>query len=211
MDLWKPCFWTYSTEQLSMGCSNNEEGWLWPIMTTKNLMKDAYPFPLICKIMDSLSNSWIFSKLDIWWGFHNIWIKKSNKSKAAFTCPLRQFEPMVMQFRMANAPSSFQCFMDNIGPFHSNQTPMWPATNFEPNRLSVTCDVQFEWNGPVYWLRKLLPDMSWSMWTMFSFTQRTHSHIRGCFQRSSISFEKTTLWPALLSAHSNRTLLPSWG
>ena len=77
-------------------------------------VKDAYPLLLICKILDSLAGSQVFSKFDIQWGFHNICIREGNESKAAFICPLGQYEPTMMQFGLSNAPLSFQRFMDNL-------------------------------------------------------------------------------------------------
>ena len=49
-------------------------------MTAKN----KYPLPLISELIDQLSGSTIFSKMDIQWGYNNIRIKEGDEWKAAF-------------------------------------------------------------------------------------------------------------------------------
>jgi len=49
-------------------------------------MKNAYPLPLIPDILNKVSEAKAkyFTKLDICWGYNNIWIKEGDKWKAAF-------------------------------------------------------------------------------------------------------------------------------
>jgi hypothetical protein len=52
--------------------------------------------------------------LDICWGYNNIHIKEGDEYKAAFKTPLGLFKPTVMTFRLHNAPTTFQTFMNKI-------------------------------------------------------------------------------------------------
>jgi hypothetical protein len=52
--------------------------------------------------------------MDLRWGFNNIWIREGDKWKAAFITPMGLFEPMVMQFGLCNAPSTFQRMVNEV-------------------------------------------------------------------------------------------------
>jgi Reverse transcriptase (RNA-dependent DNA polymerase) len=77
-------------------------------------IKNSYPLPLILEIMDKLKGAKYFTKLDICWGYNNIWIREGDEWKAAFKTNKGLFEPMVMFFGMCNSPATFQAMMDNI-------------------------------------------------------------------------------------------------
>jgi hypothetical protein len=55
-----------------------------------------------------------FTKLDVRWGYRNVQIKEGDEWKAAFCTNRGLFEPLVMMFRLTNAPSTFQTMMNNI-------------------------------------------------------------------------------------------------
>jgi hypothetical protein len=77
-------------------------------------IKNAYPLPLISEIMDKLKGAKYFTKLDVRWGYNNVWIKKGDEWKAALKMNQGLFEPMVMFFGMCNLPATFQAMMDTI-------------------------------------------------------------------------------------------------
>jgi hypothetical protein len=52
--------------------------------------------------------------MDLCWGFNNIRIQEGNEAKAAFVMELGLFKPTVMQFRLCNAPMTFQRMMDKV-------------------------------------------------------------------------------------------------
>ena len=52
----------------------------------KKTIKNNYPLPLISKMIDRIGDAKVFMKLDLQWGFNNIWIKEGDKWNAAFTC-----------------------------------------------------------------------------------------------------------------------------
>jgi len=52
--------------------------------------------PLINKVIDKLKDAKYFNKLDLIWGYNNIWIKKDDKWKAAFLTNKELFKPKVL-------------------------------------------------------------------------------------------------------------------
>jgi hypothetical protein len=42
-------------------------------------IKNAYPLPLVSDLLDKLKGAQWFTKLDIWWGYHNIRIKDGDQ------------------------------------------------------------------------------------------------------------------------------------
>ena len=65
-----------------------KDGKLRPIQDYRKLnkmtIKNCYPLPLILELIDKLTHAKIFSKMDIQWGYNNIWIKEGDEWKAAF-------------------------------------------------------------------------------------------------------------------------------
>ena len=76
------------------------------------MIKNAYPLPLISKIMDKLKGVKYFTKFDMCWGYNNVRIRKGNKWKVAFKTNKELFELMVMFFGMCNSLVTFQAMMD---------------------------------------------------------------------------------------------------
>ena len=77
-------------------------------------IKNAYPLPLISEIMDKLKRAKYFTKIDVQWGYNNVWIKKGNEWKVAFKTNRGLFEPTVMFFGLCNSSATFQSMMDSI-------------------------------------------------------------------------------------------------
>ena len=75
-------------------------------------IKNAYPLPLISDIIDKLQGSKYFTKLDIRWGYNNVWIKEGDEWKVVFKTNKGLFKPTVMFFGMCNLPATFQNMMD---------------------------------------------------------------------------------------------------
>jgi len=62
--------------------------------------------------LDKLKNAQYFTKLDICWGYNNIWIKEGDKWKTAFKTKLGIFKPIVMFFGLCNSSVIFQKMID---------------------------------------------------------------------------------------------------
>lgn len=77
----------------------------------ENIIRDSYPLPLIADILDSISGSKYFSKLDLQSGFHQIKIRESDKCKTAFRTPEGLFEFNNLPFGINSAPACFARLM----------------------------------------------------------------------------------------------------
>jgi len=70
--------------------------------------KNRYPLPLINEILDRLSGSTYFTKLDLKDAYYRIAIKPEDRWKTAFRTRYGHFEYAVMPFGLTNAPATFQ-------------------------------------------------------------------------------------------------------
>ena len=75
-------------------------------------IKNNYPLPLILQLVDKLKGCKLFMKMDLWWGYNNVQIRKGDEWKAAFTMHKGSFEPLVMYFGLCNLPATFQKMMN---------------------------------------------------------------------------------------------------
>jgi len=80
----------------------------------KQMVKNNYPLPLITDLVDSIGNKRVFTKIDLWWGYNNVRIKKGDEWKAAFTTHVGSYELVVIFFRMTNLPATFQGMMNEV-------------------------------------------------------------------------------------------------
>jgi hypothetical protein len=65
-----------------------KDGKLRPVQDYRTLNKwtvwNQYPLPLITALICDLGGAHIYTKLDVRWGYNNVWIKEGDKYKAAF-------------------------------------------------------------------------------------------------------------------------------
>jgi len=80
----------------------------------EHTVPDVSPLPLIGSIIEKLHGRTLFTKFDIRWGYHNIRIRDGDQEKAAFKTTIGQYEPMVMNFGLRNAPATFQRLMNKV-------------------------------------------------------------------------------------------------
>jgi hypothetical protein len=80
----------------------------------EHTIPDKHPLPLITNLIEQLHGKTLFTKFDIHMGYNNIRIADGDQEKAAFTTPLGQYEPMVMNFGLCNAPATFVRAMTRI-------------------------------------------------------------------------------------------------
>ncbi|QRW21868.1 Retrotransposable element Tf2 protein [Rhizoctonia solani] len=76
--------------------------------------KNVYPLPRPDDLMAQLRSAKVFTKLDLRWGYNNVWVKKGNKWKTAFRTKYGLYKSLVMTFGLTNAPASFQHFMNDL-------------------------------------------------------------------------------------------------
>jgi len=79
----------------------------------ESMIKNTYPLPSIDDLLQKLHGAEIFMKLDIRWGYNNVWIKEGNEWKGAFITKRGLFELTVMFFGMTNSPATFQSMMND--------------------------------------------------------------------------------------------------
>jgi len=77
-------------------------------------VKNNYPLPLITDLIDNIGGKQVFTKMDLWWRFNNVRIKKGDEWKRAFTTHIGSFELIVIFFGMTNLPATFQVIMNEI-------------------------------------------------------------------------------------------------
>jgi hypothetical protein len=95
-----------------------KDGLLCPVQDYRVLnamtVKNKYPLPLISDLINQLCGAKYFIKLNVCWGYNNIWIKEGNEWKAMFRIKRSLFEPLVMFFGLTNSPATFQTMMNEI-------------------------------------------------------------------------------------------------
>ena len=72
------------------------------------------PLPLIGEVINKLKEAKYFNKLDLIWGYNNIWIREGDKWKAAFLTNKGLFKPQVIYFGLCILPGIFQRIINSI-------------------------------------------------------------------------------------------------
>ncbi len=93
-----------------------KDGSLWLCVDYRRLnlltKKNWYPLPLIGEALDWLSGTKIYTKLDIQVAYNWVQMKEGDEWKTAFWTWYEHYEYCVMPFGLANAPATFQGFIN---------------------------------------------------------------------------------------------------
>ena len=77
-------------------------------------IKNRYQLPRIDDLFDQLRGAWVYSKIDLYTGYHQLRFREANIPKTAFRTWYGHFEFIVMPFELTNAPVAFMDLMHRV-------------------------------------------------------------------------------------------------
>ena len=78
------------------------------------MIKNRYPLPRIDDLFDQLRGARVYSKIDIFTGYHQLRVREADIPKTTFRTWYGHFEFIVMPFGLTNAPTAFMDLMHRV-------------------------------------------------------------------------------------------------
>lgn len=80
----------------------------------KKTVKDKYPLPIIEEVLDNLSNSKVFTTLDLKNAFFHVEVEEHSRKYTSFRTDTHQFQFVKVPFGLTNSPSTFQRYVNTV-------------------------------------------------------------------------------------------------
>jgi hypothetical protein len=77
-------------------------------------IKNKYPLPRVDDLFDQLYGACVFSKIDLWSGYHQLKVRECDIPKTAFISRYGLYEFTVMSIGLTNAPAYFMYMMNKV-------------------------------------------------------------------------------------------------
>ena len=75
-------------------------------------IKNAYPMPNVCDIINKMKGPWFFNKMDMASAYWAVPIREQDREKTAFYTSQQLPEMCVMAYDLHNSQPTYQCIMD---------------------------------------------------------------------------------------------------
>nr|XP_016489435.1 PREDICTED: uncharacterized protein LOC107809347 [Nicotiana tabacum] len=107
-------------------------------------IKDKYQISTVDDLLDQLSGSVMFSKVDLRAGYHQIRMKVDDVYKTAFRTHMGHYEFKVMPFGLTNAPATFQALMNQSKVEYLGHIITVKGVSTDPSKIKA----MVEWPKP---------------------------------------------------------------